>query len=73
MFQGLLGLYIDQDKSEIYFGEYSEVEYAELVHFIGFRLGSLPVRYLGVTLITRRLSRVACEALRARMVNRIDG
>jgi hypothetical protein len=34
--------------------------------------GSLPVRYLGVPLITKRLSAVDCDALVAKIVGCID-
>jgi hypothetical protein len=34
--------------------------------------GSLPVRYLGVPLITKRLSGMDCDALVAKIAGRID-
>ena len=73
LFQGLSGLHVSHAKSEMFWGGCTASEGAELVQFMGFRLGSLPVRYLGVPLITGRLSRVACESLQARMGSRIDG
>ena len=73
LFQGLSGLEINQDKSEMFFGGCNEVECDELVATMGFRLGALPVRYLGVPLITGRLSRVMCDSLQDRIASRIEG
>ena len=38
----------------------------------GFKIGTLPVRYLGVPLVTRRLTTKDCEPLVGKITTRIN-
>ena len=46
---------------------------ADLSNLLGFHLGSLPVRYLGVTLISFKLSTDDCTALSNKILSRVKG
>ena len=44
----------------------------EIQQVTGFKLGNLPVRYLGVPLVTRRLTDKDCRPLVERITSRIN-
>nr|GEW08797.1 hypothetical protein [Tanacetum cinerariifolium] len=55
IFRGLFGLLPNLTKSLVFFGNLREVSRLRILNIIPFRVGSLPVRYLGVPLISKRL------------------
>ncbi|GMH16977.1 hypothetical protein Nepgr_018818 [Nepenthes gracilis] len=71
-FQGVSGLSVNKNKSEFFVCSTDDSLIRELLDIIGFKLGKLPVKYLGVPLITSRLSVVDCKALIDRVRQRIN-
>ena len=57
------GLHLNNSKCELFPSGISRILLSEIQEQTGFKLGVLPVRYLGVPLITRRLSAKDCMAL----------
>lgn len=66
------GLVANADKSSIFFGGVRDDIEQEILQVLGFSKGSLPVRYLGVPLSTKRLSLVQCQPLIEKMLGRIQ-
>ncbi|GJV25697.1 putative RNA-directed DNA polymerase [Tanacetum coccineum] len=62
-FGGLSGLLPNLTKSTIFFGNVREVSRLRILNIMPFRVGSLPVRYLGVPLISKRLYVKDCQLL----------
>ncbi|GJX75384.1 RNA-directed DNA polymerase, eukaryota, reverse transcriptase zinc-binding domain protein [Tanacetum coccineum] len=54
-FGGMSGLLPNIAKSKVFFGNVTEVTRLRILNIIPFHEGSLPVRYLGVPLISKRL------------------
>ncbi|KAE8654116.1 Ent-kaur-16-ene synthase [Hibiscus syriacus] len=54
-FYSMLGLKLNASKCEMYAAGISDEQLNAIKNFTGFKLGSLPIRYLGVPLITRKL------------------
>ena len=70
-FYSFSGLQLNNTKSEIFSSGISK-EMLEGIHQeTGFKIGELPVKYLGVPLVTRRLLAKDCEALMDRLKARI--
>ncbi|PKI66568.1 hypothetical protein CRG98_013052 [Punica granatum] len=65
------GLKLNSEKSEIFTGGIDEEGVSELVNCSGFNRDTLPVRYLGIPLVSGKLSLKNCEALTERIVKRI--
>lgn len=59
-FSVVSGLQVNQLKSSIFFGGVKEEDKAFLLEALGFREGSLPVRYLGLPLIPSKLIMAYC-------------
>ena len=72
MFYTYSGLQLNCDKSEFYCSGVSRDTVNEMQLSTGFKCGSLPVRYLGVPLVTRRLSFKDCYPLFNKMKARIN-
>jgi len=70
-FADLSGLVINPEKSHAFLSGVDDDLKASLLGLLGFRLGSLPVRYLGVPLITTRLKHSDCLPLVERILSRI--
>nr|GEU82219.1 hypothetical protein [Tanacetum cinerariifolium] len=62
-FGGLSGLLPNFAKSTVFFGNVREVSRLRILDIMPFRVGSLPVRYLGVPLISKRLYVKDCHLL----------
>ncbi|GKE33875.1 RNA-directed DNA polymerase, eukaryota, reverse transcriptase zinc-binding domain protein [Tanacetum coccineum] len=62
-FGGLSGLLPNVSKSIVFFGNVREVTRLRILNIMPFREGSLPVRYLGVPLISKRLYIKDCQLL----------
>jgi hypothetical protein len=70
-FAGLSGLVINPEKSLVFLsGVHNELK-TSLQDLLGFRLGSLPIRYLGVPLISTRLTYSNCKPLEEQILSRI--
>lgn len=65
------GLKLNPEKSEIFTGGITEEGISILVNSSGFKKGTLPVRYLGLPLVSGKLSTKNCEALTERILKRI--
>ncbi|GJZ23567.1 RNA-directed DNA polymerase, eukaryota, reverse transcriptase zinc-binding domain protein [Tanacetum coccineum] len=62
-FSGFSGLLPNMQKSTIFFGGLSCAEQQCILNIISFSVGKLPVRYLGVSLLTKNLSISDCKPL----------
>ncbi|KAL0293626.1 UNVERIFIED_CONTAM: putative ribonuclease H protein [Sesamum calycinum] len=62
------GLNVNPAKSQIILSRAVQQERRQIVEYLGFQEGSLPVRYLGVPLTSSRLTIADCRPL----INRID-
>jgi hypothetical protein len=62
-FVGMFGLVINQEKSLIFLSEVDDELKTSLQDLLGFRQGSLPVKYLVVPLISTRLNHSDCKPL----------
>ncbi|XP_038992288.1 uncharacterized protein LOC120115741 [Hibiscus syriacus] len=71
-FYEISGLRLNATKTELFTCGISEDKF-ELIHrATGFRIGQLPVRYLGVPLVTRKLTSKDCSALLVKIKDKID-
>ncbi|KAE8724823.1 hypothetical protein F3Y22_tig00009840pilonHSYRG00015 [Hibiscus syriacus] len=62
-FYKLSGLRLNAMKTELYVCGVSDLVLGQIKAGTGFRVGNLPVRYLGVPLVTRKLTSKDCTAL----------
>ncbi|XP_021728395.1 uncharacterized protein LOC110695474 [Chenopodium quinoa] len=72
-FSGASGLSANLDKSEVYFGGVSVDVQNELRELLGVSQGSIPFRYLGVPLSSKKLTIAQCRPLVDRVTTRIQG
>ena len=70
-FYSFSGLQLNSAKSEIFSSGVSSDLLEEMQQATGFKLGTLPVRYLGIPLVTRRLTSKDCDPLMDRILARI--
>ena len=66
------GLVPNQSKSTSYFGSLNVEEKEAINQVLPFAIGKLPVRYLGVPLIAKRLGNKDCKCLLDRINGRIN-
>ena len=71
MFGRLLGLKANQNKSNMFISSKARPDSATLSQMVGFPMGQLPVRYLGVSLITSKLTISDCKPLLDKVDKRI--
>ena len=57
------GLKVNMQKSSIFFGGLFVPEQTAITQILPFTIGKLPIRYLGVSLITKQLSATDCKPL----------
>ncbi|KAL0462385.1 UNVERIFIED_CONTAM: Transposon TX1 uncharacterized protein [Sesamum latifolium] len=72
-FRILSGLPANAQKSQILLSKAAEQHEQQIVNLLGFPRGTLPVRYLGILLITSKLSIADCAPLLQRIDSRIAG
>ena len=72
MFEEFSGLQVNKQKSAIFIAGVNGEVKSELLNTIGFRLGSFPMKYLGVPLISTRLSHGDCQPLPDKILARIQ-
>jgi hypothetical protein len=71
-FEGLSGLRANPAKSSVFCAGMSLAEKGDILELMEMKEGPLLVRYLGVPLITKRLSAADCESLFTKISARID-
>ncbi|XP_050217893.1 uncharacterized protein LOC126668754 [Mercurialis annua] len=71
-FYGVSGLQINEQKSCIYFSGVHESVKSCILMEMGFIEGTLPIKYLGVPLISKRLSKEDCNGLIEKITKRIS-
>ena len=71
-FYGLSGLAANANKSNIYLSGVQFDEASQIRNCFGFPIGSTPFKYLGIPLITTKLSLSDCSSLVERVVSRIQ-
>nr|GEV22676.1 RNA-directed DNA polymerase, eukaryota, reverse transcriptase zinc-binding domain protein [Tanacetum cinerariifolium] len=62
-FRQVLGLLPNYNKSTIIFGSVKESDREEILEIVPFKVEKIPVRYLGVLLITKRIGVKECKGL----------
>ena len=72
LFYTFSGLQVNCAKCEIYSSGVNKENLEEIQSYTGFKLGMLPVRYLGVPLVTRRLTEKDCAPLVDKITARIS-
>ncbi|XP_031255913.1 uncharacterized protein LOC116113894 [Pistacia vera] len=70
-FAKVSGLVTNAEKSQLFLSGVTDEEHIGLQSIMGFQLGQLPVRYLGVPLISTRLRHSDCRPLLERILSRI--
>ncbi|KAL2894924.1 hypothetical protein RDABS01_010833 [Bienertia sinuspersici] len=65
------GLQASKEKTEVYTCGMKEVQVQQILQETGFRRGSLPFRYLGIPISSKRISIGHCESLIEKMTARI--
>lgn len=65
------GLVANQGKSVVYFGGVPNQIQQEIIQELGFSMGSLPFRYLGVPLSSKRLAIGQYQPLIERMIGKV--
>ncbi|CAL1401922.1 unnamed protein product [Linum trigynum] len=70
-FKLVSGLKSNPSKCEVFFGGIERAERQLRAARFGYKLGEFPVRYLGVPLISGKLSMSSCQSLIDKMVKRI--
>ncbi|XP_039022098.1 uncharacterized protein LOC120154405 [Hibiscus syriacus] len=71
VFYELFGLKLNVMKTELFTCGINGDDLVYIQRTIGFRVGQLPVRYLGVPLVTRKLSKKDCAALLGRIKDKL--
>nr|GEV89462.1 hypothetical protein [Tanacetum cinerariifolium] len=71
-FNGYSRLLQNMQKSTIFFGGLSSAEQNNILSIIPFTFGKLPVRYLGVPLITKQISINDCKPLMSKFKDKIN-
>ena len=72
-FSQVSGLLPNMNKSTIFFGNTTPGEQERILRIVPFQVGKLPVKYLGVPLITKRLSLEYCKQLVDKVKARVGG
>ncbi|KAJ6925333.1 hypothetical protein NC651_009871 [Populus alba x Populus x berolinensis] len=70
-FSSISGLEINHSKSQVFVSGVAEHIRIDIMNCLEFRLGILPVKYLGVPLISSRLTHQHCLPLIERIISRI--
>ncbi|GJX40548.1 RNA-directed DNA polymerase, eukaryota, reverse transcriptase zinc-binding domain protein, partial [Tanacetum coccineum] len=66
------GLYPSRNKSEVFFSNFSPITKVEILMAMPFTEGTLPIRYLGVPLSSRRIKASDCRVLIDAVKNKIN-
>ncbi|XP_071698739.1 uncharacterized protein [Rutidosis leptorrhynchoides] len=71
-FSSMSGLFPNLQKSTIFFGSVHPVTRCEILDLLPFKVGSLPLKYLGVPLISKRLGIGDCKCLVDKVKGKIN-
>ena len=71
LFKNWSGLDINETKSEIFYGGYSDIQKSVLSDFSGFQRGEFPTRYLGLPLSPKRISAATLQPLVDRITSKL--
>ncbi|KAK4381204.1 hypothetical protein Sango_2990500 [Sesamum angolense] len=72
-FAALLGLKVNSAKSQIIFSLAVQQERQQILEYLGFQEGSLPIKYLGIPLTSSRLTIADCRPLIDKVDARLAG
>ena len=72
MFHSLSGLKINTGKSVFFSAGIERREEEEILDCIGFQAGQLPIKYLGIPLVTRKLKKADCVPLLEMISSKLD-
>lgn len=72
-FANYSGLHVNKNKSKQIFTDVNESEMQAFLRILDFNLGKLPMRYLGVPLISGRLSYMDCSSIVESIKKRLAG
>jgi len=70
-FQDLSGLYPNPNKSDIFLSGALIVERDQIIRILGFREGELPMKYLGVPLLSSRQKAIYFKGLVDRITSKV--
>ncbi|GJZ24399.1 RNA-directed DNA polymerase, eukaryota, reverse transcriptase zinc-binding domain protein [Tanacetum coccineum] len=70
-FSSVSWLHSNLGKSTIFFGSINERDKGDLLQFLPFKCGKLPMKYLGISLLAKRLGVKDCKFLIENVENRI--
>lgn len=71
-FEAMSGLKANQNKSAVYFSSVDDGMKRNILEVTGYVEDKLPIKYLGVPLISTKLSRADCEILIEKVTSRIN-
>ncbi|XP_020261656.1 uncharacterized protein LOC109837719 [Asparagus officinalis] len=71
-FSAISGLVANPEKSSVFYGGLEVSVKSSIANHLGFTEGILPIKYLGVPLISRRLSFLDCEPLFSKITNQLQ-
>ncbi|KAL0292755.1 UNVERIFIED_CONTAM: hypothetical protein Sradi_6976200 [Sesamum radiatum] len=72
-FASASGLKVNPNKSQVILSRAAQSVRYEIVHIMGFQEGGLPIRYVGVPLVSTKLSIADCRALIQKIDARLAG
>ncbi len=73
IFQWASGLKINKNKSELFYLDCGENTGERLAEIIEYKLGSFPIRYLGIPLLRGRIRKEDWWGIISKIKNRIEG
>jgi hypothetical protein len=71
-FEELAGLKANPVKSFLFFGGVPSGVKNDILNFLHMHEGKLPIRYLGVPLLSKRLTAADCDVLVSKIAGQID-
>nr|GEV88078.1 RNA-directed DNA polymerase, eukaryota, reverse transcriptase zinc-binding domain protein [Tanacetum cinerariifolium] len=71
-FSSVSGLFLNLRKSTIFFGSISKSLKEDMLNILPFKCGNLPMKYLGIPLLAKRLGVKDCQSLIDNVENRIN-
>ncbi|GKB08693.1 RNA-directed DNA polymerase, eukaryota, reverse transcriptase zinc-binding domain protein [Tanacetum coccineum] len=71
-FSMVSSLFPNLSKSTIFFGSINKKERSELLKVLPFQCGKLPMKFLGVPILAKRLGIKDCQSLVARVANKVN-
>ncbi|GJY92618.1 RNA-directed DNA polymerase, eukaryota, reverse transcriptase zinc-binding domain protein [Tanacetum coccineum] len=71
-FSNCSGLKPNMEKSVVFFGSVKEITKQKIIEILPFKVGKLPVRYLGIPLLAKKLSIKDCNQLVEKVKSKIQ-